>query len=156
LVSKALALECDPEQILARDRSVSELYGQVALAYSKQVIESKATSDAQSIEGQAVIFGIPLKVSYQTASALATLIEQTLHVSYSKEEYRYFLREYLSDNAVQAYKDCLNQDGVHLSIAKDAYKSSSTMVIVHWIGGPFAPSSAKVRVSIDNGVIGEQ
>lgn len=149
------AADCDPYAILKKENVTRYKTQESGLAYASQLHKTSESKEETDISILVPIQGVPVKLGISDAASYFEYLQSSIGYTYSQKETDYFYREHLSDNQLQAWKDCLNAEGVSFSLEKDAYKDDTFTVIVNWkISGPTI-KQAKVRLTTTNGIVAE-
>lgn len=155
IAHSAEAQDCNPVNILQQNTITTTLTDETALVYAKQT--AQASSSNSSLRGSVglAIQGVPVKVGLDTARTVASSVQSKTNIDYSHNVYKFYLNQYLSDNAVQAYEACLGTQVVVIRVSTSAPKDDTFFVKVKWNGGPFSPAGATLKLESTNGNLGD-
>jgi hypothetical protein len=123
----AQARDCDPAKILVRDTFVSSYEQQTTLVKNK----TKESNSSQNENSQAAVGLADIgNLSGGQSVAFSNAVRDVLHIDYSDRKKRWEVFNWLSDNAREAFVDCLKADGQNIFLYPSAESmTSETMSI---------------------------
>jgi hypothetical protein len=116
------------------------------------VLEQKSDEQKhQKYAGSAVVYGVPVSLSYDDSKSLSNYLLQKSGFAFSKDTRFAMVRTALSSIAEAMYKECLAVPSIKLEIPRQAYTEKSFQLAVTWDSKIKTPQNVNYEMRVIGG-----
>jgi hypothetical protein len=151
--SRAEAQECKPADFTIQD--VEKIDFSDIVKYSGySLLEQKSSEERkQKYSGSAVIYGVPVSLSYDDSKSLSNYMLQKSGFDYSRDTRFSLVRTALSSVGASMYSDCLAAQSIRLEVPRQAYTERSFQLAVTWDPKLKTPQNVDFEIRIIGGTV---
>lgn len=151
--SSASADQCNPLDFKFEEVQKLDVSDAVKHSWYSILDQKKSEKNDTNFSGSAVIYGVPVSLSYTDSKALSEAMLKSSGMSYDRDTRISMIKTALSSTGADMYKNCLGARTASIDVPKSAYTQKSFQLPMTWNPDGRAANKADYEIRLLGGKI---